>query len=185
MVGQKKERVVYLDYLRFLAVIAVITTHAVGQHWREVPIYSYEWNVLSVYNAVGKWAVPVVCNDKWSIIFGQRYSMEKTLFKVYITHFSCISFLVSYIRMHLPTRWVQKGDCCRNINGTWSYVVYVYDHWTLHVCAYYEENCRNRMADEVLFSRVVYMGICLSSCGMVIMGTSKQYIKSYWRCNKW
>lgn len=59
MVGQKKERVVYLDYLRFLAVIAVITTHAVGQHWREVPIYSYEWNVLSVYNAVGKWAVPV------------------------------------------------------------------------------------------------------------------------------
>ena len=55
----KKQRVVYYDYLRVFAIIAVIVIHVSAQEWSDFSGRSYEWQVFNVYNAIARWGVSV------------------------------------------------------------------------------------------------------------------------------
>ena len=46
----KKEKIVYFDYLRVFATIAVIVIHVASQKWSEFGVKSFEWNVLNFYD---------------------------------------------------------------------------------------------------------------------------------------
>jgi len=48
----KKERIVFLDYLRVFAIIAVIILHVVANDWYGLKVREFNWNVLNVYDSI-------------------------------------------------------------------------------------------------------------------------------------
>lgn len=55
----KQKRILYIDYLRIIATIAVIILHVVSQNLGKVPVSYVAWKVLNVTNCAVRWAVPV------------------------------------------------------------------------------------------------------------------------------
>ncbi|MBP3328950.1 MAG: acyltransferase family protein [Clostridia bacterium] len=56
---QTKTRTVYLDYLRVFATFAVIVIHTCADFWSTGTVLSFEWNVLTVYECLVRWCVPI------------------------------------------------------------------------------------------------------------------------------
>lgn len=56
---EKKDRIIYLDILRMLATIAVVTIHVSAYNWYTTSPASYEWNVFNFYDSIVRWAVPI------------------------------------------------------------------------------------------------------------------------------
>ena len=56
---QAFERVIYFDYLRILATIAVMVIHICASTILEPSVFSYEFNVLNIYDSISRWAVPM------------------------------------------------------------------------------------------------------------------------------
>lgn len=56
---QTKTRTVYLDYLRVLATFAVIVIHTCAECWRTGEALSYNWNILTIYESLVRWCVPI------------------------------------------------------------------------------------------------------------------------------
>lgn len=55
----KKDRVVYFDYLRVFATLAVMVLHVASQNWSGLDPAGYEWNVFNLYDSVVRWGVPI------------------------------------------------------------------------------------------------------------------------------
>ena len=53
------KRNLYLDYLRIMATVAVITLHVAAQNWSNVNITSYEWKVFNIVDSAVRWGVPI------------------------------------------------------------------------------------------------------------------------------
>ena len=53
-----KERTVYFDILRIIAVFGVVLSHVTSQRFYD-SFPSNEWTIRMVYNALGRWSVPV------------------------------------------------------------------------------------------------------------------------------
>lgn len=53
------ERLVYIDYLRIIATIAVVFLHVAAQNYYTLNIDSLEWNVLNAYAGSVRWCVPI------------------------------------------------------------------------------------------------------------------------------
>lgn len=56
-----KKRYVYMDYLRVLAILGVVMIHVSGLKWSELEIGSWDFNVHTMYNLVGRYSVCVFC----------------------------------------------------------------------------------------------------------------------------
>lgn len=50
---------IYLDFLRIAASLAVILIHVAAENFAKVPLGSYSWNVFVISSALSRWAVPV------------------------------------------------------------------------------------------------------------------------------
>ena len=79
----KKQRVVYYDYLRVFAIIAVIVIHVSAQEWSDFGGRSYEWQVFNVYNAIARWGVSVFLMISGSLFLSRDIEV-KTIYKKYI-----------------------------------------------------------------------------------------------------
>lgn len=53
------KRIIYLDYLRVLATIAVITIHSSLIKWNEIDYMDKAYHATNLYNSISRWAVPV------------------------------------------------------------------------------------------------------------------------------
>jgi len=56
---QTFERVIYFDYLRILATIAVMVIHIAAEKILEPSVYSYDFNMLNVWDSLARWSVPM------------------------------------------------------------------------------------------------------------------------------
>jgi len=56
---RRPDRVIYFDYLRILATVAVIVLHVSNQKWGSTDVNSFEWNVFNIYDSAVRWAVPI------------------------------------------------------------------------------------------------------------------------------
>lgn len=54
-----KKRIVYFDYLRIAATLAVIVLHTAAKYWSAFDGRSLSWNFLNFYDGVTRWSVPV------------------------------------------------------------------------------------------------------------------------------
>lgn len=57
----QKKKIIYLDILRILASIAVITIHVAAQNWNVFAVNTFEWGSFNFFNSMSRWAVPVFC----------------------------------------------------------------------------------------------------------------------------
>lgn len=55
----KKERVFYLDLMRIIAIFNVIILHTAAYFWAEQPIKSYNFNVMTMYDSLVRFCVPL------------------------------------------------------------------------------------------------------------------------------
>ena len=86
----KQQRYVYMDYLRFFAVIAIIFIHISGQNWYLSDFAMLEWNICNVFNGISRWGVPVFVMLSGAL-FLEREIPIKQLYTKYI-----LRLLVAY-----------------------------------------------------------------------------------------
>ncbi|MGB4661132.1 MAG: acyltransferase family protein [Mobilitalea sp.] len=55
-----KERIYYLDALRIFAIFFVILLHVAALNLDTEPVYSFNWNVFSIYDILARFCVPVM-----------------------------------------------------------------------------------------------------------------------------
>ena len=56
---KQTDRTIYFDYLRILATFAVILVHLSSQYWSQTQVGGFRWYVLTFFDGIGRWAVPV------------------------------------------------------------------------------------------------------------------------------
>ena len=49
---EDKKRLVYLDYLRVFATLAVMILHVSSRNWYKLDVNSFDWKVLNVYDSI-------------------------------------------------------------------------------------------------------------------------------------
>lgn len=54
------KRILYLDYLRILAIFAVVVLHTAAQKWYVTPIETAEWKIFNLFDSMVRWCVPVL-----------------------------------------------------------------------------------------------------------------------------
>ena len=59
MSSTDNRRVIYLDLLRIVSMIAVVVLHTASARQIYVDVYSLAWNSFNIYNGIVRWAVPV------------------------------------------------------------------------------------------------------------------------------
>jgi len=77
----KKERVVYFDYLRVAATIAVVVIHVAAQNWNKLNSRSFEWNVLNVYDSIVRWGVPIFVMISGALLLSKEIGVKDLYFK--------------------------------------------------------------------------------------------------------
>ncbi|MCR5845534.1 MAG: acyltransferase family protein [bacterium] len=56
---QRRERKVYLDVLRTLAIFSVVVIHVAANNWYSVDIASLDWQAFNAYDSLVRWSVPM------------------------------------------------------------------------------------------------------------------------------
>ena len=79
----KKKRIAYFDYLRVLAITAVIILHVATRNFYDLDGRSFEWNVFNFYDSICRWGVPVFLMISGSL-FLSRDIKVKDLYSKYI-----------------------------------------------------------------------------------------------------
>lgn len=91
-----KQRVVYYDYLRVFAIIAVIVLHIAAQEWSGLKGRDFEWQIFNVYNSISRWGVSVFLMISGSLFLTRDIEI-KTIYKKYIPRMVVAYFLWSAI----------------------------------------------------------------------------------------
>lgn len=87
----KKERVIYLDYLRVFAIFAVITLHVAAKHWDAVDVNGFDWQVFNCYDSIVRWGVSVFVMISGALFLNRDIPIKK-LYSKYI-----LRIVVAYI----------------------------------------------------------------------------------------
>lgn len=72
-----KERVIYLDILRVLAILFVMLLHISAEKWFTTDVNSYEWGVMNIYNSLTRWSVPVFVMISGYLFLSRDISIEQ------------------------------------------------------------------------------------------------------------
>jgi surface polysaccharide O-acyltransferase-like enzyme len=64
----------YINTLRILAVLAVITIHASGHVLFDVPRFSVEWWIANIYNSISRFCIPIFIMISGALILSSNYS---------------------------------------------------------------------------------------------------------------
>lgn len=59
MQTEKQNRILYFDYLRIIAIVAVVILHVAGQKWYSTDFRSYQWQVFNIIDSAVRWSVPI------------------------------------------------------------------------------------------------------------------------------
>lgn len=78
----KSKRIFWLDVLRVVSIVAVVTIHAATQNWERITAGTGENVVLSVFDALGRFAVPIFVMISGTLMLRRELSFKKCLKKV-------------------------------------------------------------------------------------------------------
>ncbi len=92
-VEKKLNRIEYFDFLRAIAIIAVVILHVACANLHAVEVGSFTWNVFSIINSAVRWSVPIFVMVSGALFLdpGKAISV-KTLYAKYI-----FRLVISYI----------------------------------------------------------------------------------------
>ena len=72
-----KERVVYFDYLRVLALFSVVVLHIAAQNWYAAPLFSAAWHTFNIYDSCVRFGVPVFVMISGALFLDRDISIKK------------------------------------------------------------------------------------------------------------
>ena len=55
----EKSRVFYYDYLRIVAIFAVVIIHVSSQNWYVTDVNTIAWSAFNFYDSIARWGVPI------------------------------------------------------------------------------------------------------------------------------
>lgn len=77
-----KERIVYLDILRWICGFLVIVLHVSSQNWSSVDVNSFTWDVFNFYDSLTRFTVPVFVMISGSLFLNNSMNISiKNLYK--------------------------------------------------------------------------------------------------------
>ena len=85
MPSEKKQRTVYLDLLRVLAMVGVVGIHVSARHFADVPLDSAAWRAMNLWDGLVRWSVPVFAMVSGAVFLdpGKRIT-GRAIFKKYL-----------------------------------------------------------------------------------------------------
>jgi len=97
---QSKNRVVYFDYLRVFATLAVIFLHAAAQNWLMVDVRSTEWTVFNIYDSLVRWGVPCFVMISGALFLSRPIETKKIygkyILRMVISYFAWSVFYAAF-----------------------------------------------------------------------------------------
>ena len=79
----KKERIACIQWLRIFAAAAVVVMHTAAVVWNRTPMDAAPWKILTVYDALVRWPVPVFAMITGALFLPRKTEL-KTVLKRYI-----------------------------------------------------------------------------------------------------
>lgn len=55
----KEKRIVYVDYIKAFAMIAVIMIHTSGEWWYKISVLSFDWKIINLVDSLARMGVPL------------------------------------------------------------------------------------------------------------------------------
>lgn len=92
-----KDRVIYYDYLRVWATIAVMMIHVSASNWYGADINGNDWKIFNFYGGIVRWAVPVFVMISGALFLGQEEISIKQIYKKYVPRMIVAYFAWSFI----------------------------------------------------------------------------------------
>lgn len=82
--GQSRDRVMYFDFLRIIAICAVVVLHVSAQNYSSAEVDTLEWQAFNFYDSIVRWGVPVFVMISGALFLDGEHSIEK-IYKKNIT----------------------------------------------------------------------------------------------------
>lgn len=66
-------RLIYLDFLRVISILAVLIIHVAGEKITECDVNSAEWMTMNVYDSVSRWGVSVFIMISGALFLSKKH----------------------------------------------------------------------------------------------------------------
>lgn len=79
--GNAKEHIIWLDLLRVIAIFCMMVLHVCASQFDSLNVYSYEWQVLNIYDSMARFCVPifVMVSGVFFLNPKREYTLQKLL----------------------------------------------------------------------------------------------------------
>lgn len=85
MANERKQRTVYLDLLRVLAMVGVVGIHVSARHFADVPLDSPQWHAMNLWDGLTRWSVPMFAMVSGAVFLDpEKRITAQALFKKYL-----------------------------------------------------------------------------------------------------
>lgn len=91
--AKQTNRIVYFDYLRIFAIIAVMLLHAASANWSKVDVNGRDWFFFNLYDSITRWGVPVLVMISGALFLGKKEVPIKDIWLKYVLRM-LIAFVV-------------------------------------------------------------------------------------------
>lgn len=75
--GQSEGRIVYYDFLRIIAICAVVVIHVSAKNFSVPKVDTLEWQVFNLYDSIVRWGVPVFVMISGALFLEGEHRIEK------------------------------------------------------------------------------------------------------------
>lgn len=110
----QNQRIEYIDILRVVSMFFIVMIHVIGQSFYTLPVTSFEWNTLNVYDSPIRWSVPIFVMISGTLFLGKdrplKVIFRKNIVRLITSFFfwSIVYALISYIRYkNAKSAWEQ------------------------------------------------------------------------------
>lgn len=79
----KNGRILYLDYLRVFATLAVFFLHISAQNWHETEVNTYQWQIFNFGDSISRWCVAAFVMISGALFLDRRHSI-RTIYTKYV-----------------------------------------------------------------------------------------------------
>ena len=79
MQTEKRETIAYLQWLRIFAAAAVVMIHTAGSQWLTIDSAQPQWTVLTVYDGLVRWPVPVFMMITGALFLPRRTELKRIM----------------------------------------------------------------------------------------------------------
>ena len=94
--GQEKNRIIYYDVLRILAIFFVVVLHVSSANWYKTDVNTYNWFMMNFYDSISRWCNPILVMISGSLFLNREIEV-KVLYKKYIFRIATALIFWSFV----------------------------------------------------------------------------------------